>query len=470
MMFRPLWLMPVAHITVVRHAYSLSSLCTCSHTLPLWILAPTIASMMKSVSLPVLMPKIPDQRWSCHSCANCCRTLVGHLFHDECERIDRQGWQDKLGVAPYVRIGRNKVLNKRADGACVFLDKDNRCKIHAEYGEDAKPLACQIFPFSVRPIGGGWQASLRFDCPSVISSKGQPIGHYRSWLMNLVKKLDHKAPDGEEEPLLQRSIRATADEIDAITTRFRRWLRSDELSMTQRLIGAAQITTTLDGASFAKVRGPRFAELFDLLFEALPSECKTEPDPPTRRQRGMLRQVAFAHAEHVTLTEMRAGMFGRLGKRWHQLRRAKRFRIGRGPVPLLPGFEGSTTFERVESVKRPSEHTEEIDELLSRHVIGRLESRSVFGHGYYGWPVINGLGALWLSIAVVGWLARYTAASEGTEAVAFEHIGRAMGIVDRAATRLPALGTVAERMRLTYLLGDNGVARLLHEYSVAGDQ
>ncbi len=440
------------------------------HTLPRTVLTPIIVRMRKTVSLPVLMPKIPDQRWSCHSCGNCCRTLVGHLFDDECERVDRQGWKDKLGVAPYVKIGRNRVLNKREDGACVFLDESKRCKIHAEYGEDAKPVACRMFPFSVRPIGSGWQASLRFDCPSVISSKGQPVSHYHFFLTNLVKKLDHKAPSGDEAPLLQRRLRATADEIDTVITRFRQWLRSHDLSVNQRVVGLARITTTLEGASFAKVRGPRFAELLDLLFGVLPNECRNELDPPTRRQRGMLRQAAFAHAEHVTLTEMRAGVLGRLGKRWHQLRCAKRFRIGRGLVPQLPGFEGSTMFETVESVKRPTERTEEIDELLLRYVTGRLESRSVFGHGYYGWPVLNGLGALWLSLSVVGWLARYAAALEGTEAVAFDRVGLALGIVDRAATRLPALGTVAERMRLTYLLGDSGVARLLHEYSVAGDQ
>lgn len=437
--------------------------------LPQEVHAPIIVSMAKTVSLPVLMPRIPDQRWSCHSCSDCCRTLVVHLFEDECERIDSQGWAEKLGVAPYVRAGRNRALNKRADGACVFLDEGNRCKIHAEYGEGAKPLACRIFPFSVRPMGNGWQASLRFDCPSVVASKGQPIGQHRSWLTDLVKKLGHETPP-EEQPLLQRGIRATTDEVNAIITRFRRCLRSGELSMTQRLVGAARITTTLDSASFAKVRGSCFAELLDVLFGALPSECQTEPDSPTRRQCGMLRQAAFAHAEHVTLTEMRAGVFGRLSKRWYQLRCARRFRIGKGPVPQLPGFEGSTTFEVVESVERPTEQNAKIDELLQRYLMARLESRSVFGLGYYGWPVIRGLGALWLSVAAIGWLARYSAALKGAGSVAFEDVGRAVGIVDRAASRLPALGTVAERMRSAYLLRDDGVARLLRAYSVTGDQ
>src|SRR3990172_4019055 len=126
-------------------------------------------------SLPVMMPAIPGQRWSCHSCGDCCRTLVGHLFAHECERLDQQGWADELGIAPYVQVGRGWVLNKQPDGACVFLDDNNLCRIHAKLGAEAKPLACRIFPFSIRPVPGGWQASLRFDCPSVTASKGQPI-------------------------------------------------------------------------------------------------------------------------------------------------------------------------------------------------------------------------------------------------------------------------------------------------------
>ena len=108
--------------------------------------------------------------------------------------------------------------------------------------------------------------------------------------------------------------------------------------------------------------------------------------------------------------------------------------------------------------------------MLLRYTIARLEGRSVFGSGYYGWPLFSGLGALWLSIAAIGWLARYDAALDGAASVALKHVGQAIGIVDRAATRLPALGTVAERMRSTYLQNDDGVTRLLNRYSIASDK
>ncbi len=419
-------------------------------------------------SLPVFLPVVDGQRWSCHSCGQCCRTLVGHLTDEERRRLDEQDWAEQLGVAPYVKIGRGWALNKQPDGACVFLDEQNRCKIHAKFGEADKPLACRIFPFSVRPAGPAWQASLRFDCPSVTSSKGQALGSHRGLLAELVGQIKHGDESGEDLADFQRGLRATAEELRMLTARLSRWLSSGERPMTDRLIGAARLTETLYGANLKKVRGSRFAELLDLLLDALPQDCATRPEPPTARQRAMLRQYAFAHAEHVSLAQMRSGLRGRWAKRWQQLHSAKQFLRGKGAVPNLPGIDKQVTFESVEAVGPAVERGEEIADLVRRYLSARIEGRTVFGRGFYGWPVFAGLGALWLSTAAAGWLARYHAAAERRSSIAFEDFALALGIIDRAATRLPALGTMTEKARVSYLMGDDGLARLLMAYAVLG--
>ena len=421
--------------------------------------------MNRTRSLPVIMPKVSGQQWSCHSCGDCCRTLVGHLFDDEQERIKQQGWLEKLGVAPMVRLGRQWVLNKRADGTCVFLSEDNRCRIHAEYGEDAKPLACRIFPFSVRPVRNGWQASLRFDCPSVVQSKGQPLRQHRAWLAKLVERLDHQSPAEHDTADLQKRRPATVEEIDVVVSRFTRWLRSDVGSLSDRLIAAARITAALSGARLASVRGPQFTELVDLLFASPLEDFAVSSPPATRRQRGMLRQLVFAHAEFVTLEERKSSFVRKLLKRWDQLRGGRRFRRGRGIVGKPDGLPGGITFDDVESVEPPAADHEQIDNLALRYLIARIEGRSVFGDGYYGWQVFAGLTALWLSVAAAGWLARQSAAIDGRRALTFADVGSALGIVDRAATRVPALGSIAERARVVYLLREDGIARLLDAFS-----
>ena len=421
--------------------------------------------MGPSRSLPVILPVVKGQRWSCHSCGSCCRTLVVHLTDEERRRLDEQGWANELGVATYVKIGRGWALNKQPDGACVFLDGDNRCRIHAKFGEASKPSACRIFPFSLRPIRGAWQASLRFDCPSVTGSQGEPIDRHRGWLNELVGQLHHGGKADEDVADFHRGVRATAEELRTLTGRFSQWLSDRGLTMTDRLIGAARLTETLYGANFKKVRGRRFTELVDLLLDALPRECAERPVPPTAKQKAMLRQYAFAHAEHVTLAEMRSGLTGRLAKGWRQLRLAKRFLRGTGLVPNLPGFSGEVAFDDVEAVGGAVERREEIDNLIHRYLTARIEGRTVFGDGFYGWSVFSGLGALWFSLAAAGWLARYHAAVERRASVSFEDFAGALGIVDRAATRLPALGALSERARVSYLLADDGLARLVSAYA-----
>ena len=413
----------------------------------------------------VIMPQVPDQRWSCNSCGNCCRALVGHLFEEDRRKIDAQQWGTRLRAEPYVKAGREWVLNKRPGGACVFLDENNLCRIHAEFGEEAKPFACRIFPFSVRPVQRGWQVSFRFDCPSSARSGGKPIGEYRGWLGALVKELNHVPPPQDDSANLPRGVRATVEETGLILGRFNRWVTNAECSTAQRLIGAARITATLQGATLAKVRGHRLAELLDLLFAALPAESAAVPPSATVRQRRMLRQLAFVHAEHVTLAELRSSFWSRLGKRRRQLANARRFLAGRGAVPRLPEFERPVTFEAAETVGIASEHCGGVDPLLGRYLAARLGGRSVFGDGYYGWSVFSGLSALWLSVAVAGWLARCRAAADGRTSLCFDDVAHAIGIVDRAATRLPSLGTRTERARVLYLSNDDGVARLLHAYA-----
>jgi len=197
--------------------------------------------MGSECSLPVLMPSLPNQGWSCHSCTRCCRTLVGHLTPAERARIDEQNWREELQVPPYVKLGKSWALNKHPDGACVFLGDDGLCLIHARYGEAAKPLACRIYPFSVRPVPYSWRASLRFCCPSVQRSQGRPIADYRMWLTELVRELPHRAPTKEDVADWVPRVPATVEELDKLTGQFGRWCKKQDYPLGYRLIGGARL-------------------------------------------------------------------------------------------------------------------------------------------------------------------------------------------------------------------------------------
>ena len=100
-----------------------------------------------AVSLPILTPTMEDQRYSCHGCGNCCRDFAVQLRDDDLARLREQGWATRLGEPVTVTARGTTFLRQRDDGGCVFLLEDGRCRIHAEFGFEEKPIACQLFPF-----------------------------------------------------------------------------------------------------------------------------------------------------------------------------------------------------------------------------------------------------------------------------------------------------------------------------------
>ncbi|HEY3245510.1 MAG TPA: YkgJ family cysteine cluster protein [Phycisphaerae bacterium] len=411
------------------------------------------------------MPTATGQRFDCHSCTRCCRELVVGLTDADRARIDQQNWVGRLDMSPYVKLRGRWVLNSHADGRCVFLLDDGRCRIHAEYGLEAKPVACRFYPFTLNLSGGEARIGWRFECPTIARSAGRAVGSHARQLRQWARELEWKGRTAVPLRLRGRMI-ATPREVDALTSQLDVWLSDDSRPMNQRLAGAAHLTTTLGMARLRAVRGERFAELVALLMSALPDELGSAPAPvASPRQRAMLRQLAFAHAEHVSAADLRRSVVHRLRKRWTQLRMSRQFRLGAGPIPLLPGLSAMASFEAVEAVAAADTQQAEISDCIVRYLRARTASRSCMGRGYYGWSVLDGLDALWLSVAAIGWLARVAAAGAARPRISYDDVITAVGVVDRGAGRAPALGSVAERLRLRFLRTDAGIRRLLVAYS-----
>ncbi|MFN0197328.1 MAG: YkgJ family cysteine cluster protein, partial [Planctomycetaceae bacterium] len=147
---------------------------------------------MSSVSLQ--LPTI--QSWSCHSCGGCCRQHEIEITLEEKERIEKQGWTPADGIpasTPVIVTTRHLWGKKtyrlahQPDGSCVFLDEKGLCRIHAKFGEPAKPLACRVYPYAFHPAGKSVVVSLRYSCPSVVANKGRTLEEQKSDLRTLAK-------------------------------------------------------------------------------------------------------------------------------------------------------------------------------------------------------------------------------------------------------------------------------------------
>jgi Fe-S-cluster containining protein len=126
--------------------------------------------------------QIPSaQRFTCAQCGACCRggwAIV--VTPAEADRYRARGVArlaadgpdvDPLEPAPHGHFR----LRRRADGACVFLTDANRCRIHEELGEQAKPLACRAFPFVFHPAAGRPVVTATAACPTIARNAGEPL-------------------------------------------------------------------------------------------------------------------------------------------------------------------------------------------------------------------------------------------------------------------------------------------------------
>lgn len=419
-------------------------------------------SKSRDIRLPIVTLAVAEQRYSCHGCGNCCRDFTVQLRPDDLARLSEQGWEAKLGFPVTVNFRGVTYLRQRDDGACIFLMENGLCRIHAEHGYEAKPIACQLFPFSVIPGPREAAMGVSFACASVQESKGADLTSHRRELLRMTERL----PESVEAPVpvaLADGLVASEGEIDSVIREVERWMQRRDVPLVMRLDGLAWCAQSFAAAKLGGVRGERFAELVSTLLGALPDELAHVPiEPATGRQRALVRQAVFARTEDPKIPAL--AKRGRLRTTIAQLAASRRFRKGTGIVPRIGSeFAEGLHFESVERVAGIGASTDiaGIDELLVRYIRASLHGRRLWGAGYYGWPVTIGFAAHVLNLACIGWLARVHAAGRSAGVPSLADVRVAVGRVDRMAGRAPWLGTAPERLRLRYLAMDDGLRRTL---------
>lgn len=437
------------------------------------------------MKLHIIQPALAEQRYSCHGCGNCCRDFTVQLREEDITRLRAQGWQEKLGFDPIVEFRGTNYLRQREDGACVFLMENGLCRVHAEFGFEHKPIACQLFPFSLTPAEGGAVLGINYACQSVLENKGAPLPSHVKDLERMVKSLPEVKPLSQP-PMLTAKLRASSREMQAMVSHIDAWLRRSEIDLQTRLDGLAWVIATLSIAKLENVRERRFGDLLDTLFGALPDELSHLPvGPPSTGQKKLLRQAAFARVEDPKIGRVEKS--GRMRTSFAQLLRSRRFASGRGIAPPI-GFDWAEKIDlaQVEEIE-PARDADQIamtDDLITRWLRATILGGRAWGSGYYGWPMIEGLRAMMLNVAVVSWLARLHAAgrtptpSEGggqgvgsaldheSPGLTIDDVRAALSRVDRASGRAKWLGTRTEQWRLKYLYMDDGMRRLIARYGL----
>ncbi len=423
--------------------------------------------------LPIYVPKLQGQKYSCHGCGSCCRDFTVQLTDTDLQKLNEQGWKERLGQEYVVQFRGHSWLKQTDDGACVFLGDNGLCKVHAEFGLEAKPLACQFFPFMLSPNVRDTHVGISFACGSVVASKGADLESHRGDVRRMSELLPASAPMPVQ---LQGKLIASESEVATIETALDGWLRKKNISPAVRYQGLAWLITSLLQANLGNVRGEKLRQLANTLSDAVEQELPLLDWPePSPRAWKLLRQAVFTRIEDPKIGDLLKR--GKVASVLGQWARSRKWAVGKGISPKTAGFRsvdfasfestfgvfdtsttsiGDSTSLSIEAAKNTltdsqSHDAEAMDDLLQRWIRATILGGRAWGSGLYGLPIDQGLGLIMVNLLTALWLARFHAAGRGAQHVSLLDLQVAVGRVDRTSGRAVWLATAGERLRVKWL-------------------
>ena len=440
--------------------------------------------------LPIYIPKLQGQKYSCHGCGACCRDFTVQLTDTDLQKLHEQGWKERLGQEYVVQFRGHSWLKQTDDGACVFLGDNGLCKVHAEFGLEAKPLACQFFPFMLSPNVRDTHVGMSFACGSVVASKGAELESHRGDVRRMSELLPASAPMPVR---LQGKLIASEAEVAIVEAALDAWLCKKNISPALRYQGFAWLVTSLLQANLGNVRGEKFRQLVSTLSNAVEQELPLLDWPePTPRAWKLLRQAVFTRIEDPKIGDLLKR--GKVASVLGQWARSRKWAAGRGMTPQTAGFS-SIDFARFEStagvfanqvdgddqsqmtpmhdasthsltaqscaVMSQQPDAAAMDDLLQRWIRATILGGRAWGSGLYGLPIDQGLGLIMVNLLTALWLARFHAAGRGAQHVSLLDLQVAVGRVDRTSGRAVWLATAGERLRVKWLSHSDSLRMLV---------
>jgi lysine-N-methylase len=407
------------------------------------------------------------QNWDCQGCTDCCHEYSVHVTAEERERISAQGWENReefRGVPLFVHEGswRRETyrLNHRENGACVFLGEGGRCRIHAEFGSAAKPLACRVYPFMLVPAGDHWRVGLRFACPSAARSVGRPLRDHTDEIREYVAGLEQQARAGTKElppPALQGRQKVSWPDLFTFTHGLGLILSLKEDRIERRLRKCLALADLCRKAKFDKVTGKRLEEFLGIVIGALNDEVPTQPEqvpPPTWVGRVIFRQILALYSR-----KDRGPYRGNASRsRWRLLKAAVACARGTGAVPQLNALLPDTTFEKLEEPAGPL--PPESEDILERYFLVKVHSFQFAGLTNFNCSFWDGFESLALSFPIAMWLARAYSQMPRPDAVV-----RGLRIADDSFGFHPVLGTRRQKLGQNILSFRGEIPRLVAWYA-----
>ena len=425
--------------------------------------------MAISLTLPTI------QNWSCHNCGGCCRQHAIEVTEEERQRILSQGWTANDGTPtgdalferhagpPWAKRFR---LAHQPDGACVFLNEQGLCRIHAKFGEAAKPLACRIYPYAFHPAGKQVTVSLRFSCPSVVANRGRSMKQNADEIKQLARAI---VPEGYERappPALNANGSVSWPDFFRLVNAIDADLNRTDMPFAVKLQLILLWLAVVEEAHFDKLSGAQLSEFLDIIRQSVEENGRAMAEgqwsiaagPPVPMARMQFRLLTAQYARKDTAADLSSGWRGR----WRLFRAATKFARGTGNVPPLQSVFREVPFEALE---QPFGFPAECEELWTRYFRVKVQGLHFCGGAYYGESLVEGFQSLALIFPATMWIARWLAASQNRTQLTVDDVSHALNISDHHHGYSPIFGSFGFRRRVRTLAQMSEIPRLIRWYS-----
>jgi Fe-S-cluster containining protein len=372
---------------------------------------------------------LEEPRFTCSTCATGCRNWHVELLTDEIDRVKNLAWpkDDPLfGVKAVMKHSGRTYLNHAPDGVCVFLNRQtNLCRIHADFGVDAKPLGCRLYPFQISPtFDGEATISPRYTCPTVRKNTGVSHREALPELRELARKMQFPSFFDETTTChLDRDQTYAVCEFAA--TLIGAFDRNDQRALF--LIALCDFLSTLNADEMDR---EKLAAAFLQIKQGVQTAAATPVKPPGWFTRMAYRTFLGLHLRRDE--DIVDGRAGRLGRVWAML----------GFVGGFGGFNGLGVVHPKGTLKKAALFTPQfacddpaVFELHWRMISTKLLSLHFFGAANHRRDLLSGLRSLALLYPLVVSAAKYRAGNRGSAAVEIEDVDYAVGVIEHSFGR-----------------------------------
>jgi lysine-N-methylase len=412
------------------------------------------------MSLPIITLSA-SERWDCHQCGVCCRGSIVPLRDEDLRKLAEQKWEEHpdyrgARVTAALSFSGKRQLAKRADGSCVFLMEDGLCRIHKEFGFEAKPLVCRMFPLQLVPHEKQAVLTIRRACPSAAADKGRELTEHLSEVRAYAAEgglTEHAAA----APAIKSGEPADWKRARIVLEPLRRITADERYPLIRRLVHGLEFCRLIEQARTRDMTPKGLTELVQVLEEHVAEEAAPHfgsREPATSGGRVLFRQISLDAVRlhpHCYLQPRWFTRFQLAGWAWKMV-------WGRGALPRVHPEFPAATFDQLEQplgVLEPA-----LYQPLARYFETSAASYQYALGDRAGWPIVESYRQFALLYPLGLWLLRW--GTVGRMATVND-VHEIITTLERAQGYAPLAG-VQQRSRLQTLARLGDLSRLVIWY------